>query len=103
MDAFRFSPELFGIRTEVMEALEQAGFQWLSHYSAVDCLHDLYGVEVCGIHEKEDAATIQEILVEMFPGWHVGCRCYKDRGRDPGWKVQIYRDKPRRREQWETA
>ena len=28
---------------------------------------------------------------------------YKDYGREPGWKVKIFRDTPRQREQWETA
>jgi hypothetical protein len=103
MDAFRFSPELFQLRAEVVEKLEQSGFQWLSHYSAVDCLHDLYGIEVCGIHEKGDALTIRGVLSDMFPNWIVGCLCYKDYGREPGWKTQIYRDRPRKREQWEAA
>ena len=49
MDAFRFAPELLEMRNEVMETLGQCGFHWLSHYSAVDCVHDLYGIEVCGI------------------------------------------------------
>ena len=103
MDAFRFSPELFELRTAVMETLEKADFQWLSHYSSVDCLHDLYGIEVCGIHEKDDAHAIREILKEMFPDWIVGCLCYRGSGREPGWKAQVYRDKPRKRKQWETA
>jgi len=103
MDAFRFSPELFEIRSDVMAALDRAGYQWLSHYSSVDCLHDLYGVEVCGIHEKDDAIAIRELLIEMFPDWISGCLCHKDHGREPGWKSKIHRDKPRQRENWETA
>jgi hypothetical protein len=103
MDAFRFSPELFQLRAEVMEALEQSDFQWLSHYSSVDCLQDLYGIEVCGIHEQQDAIAIQKILVKMFPNWRVGCLCHKDYGREPGWKARVYRDKPRQRENWQTA
>ena len=103
MDAFRFSPDLFRHRAEVMEELERSDFQWLSHYSSVDCLHDLYGIEVCGIHDKDDAVAIREILVKMFPDWRVGCLCYKDYGREPGWKASVYRDEGRKRESWETA
>ena len=28
---------------------------------------------------------------------------YKDYGREPGWKVKVFRDRPREREQWETV
>lgn len=103
MDAFRFCPELFELRTNVMEALDDAGFQWLSHYSSVDPIHDLYGIEVCGILDEENAIEIQELLHSMFPTWNVGCLCYKDYGREPGFKAKVFRDKPRHRESWETA
>ena len=103
MDAFRFSPELFQLRAEVMEKLEQSGFQWMTHYSSVDCMHDLYGIEVCGIHEKENAVTIRGILAEMFPHWIIGRLCFKDYGREPGWKALVYRDRPQKQENWQTT
>lgn len=103
MDAFRFAPELFEHRGEVMEALERAGFHWMSHYSSVDCLHDLYGIEVCGIHQKPDAVAIRGLLAELFPDW-ISCRlCQKDRGREPGWIARIHRDRPRRQKQRVTT
>jgi hypothetical protein len=55
-----------------MTALAEAGFDWLSHYSSVDPLHDVYGIEVCGIREKEDAIQILGLLVGMFPSWKPG-------------------------------
>src|SRR5262245_17022661 len=100
MDAFRFSPELFELRTEVMSALSEAGFQWPSHFSAVDPIHDLYGIEVCGIADQDDAIAIQRLLCEMFPGWHAGCLCYKDYGLEPGFKAQVFRDRPKECEDW---
>lgn len=72
MDPFRFAPELFELRTTVMERLTDEGFDWLSHYSSVDPLHDECGIEVCGIHEREDAISIQRLLMEMFPTWKPG-------------------------------
>jgi len=72
MDAFRFSPELFEFRNDVMAALSDAGFDWLSHYSAVDPLHDVYGIEVCGIHDREDAVAILQLLIKMYPDWRPG-------------------------------
>ena len=47
MDAFRFAPELFEVRNDVMQRLTDEGFDWLSHYSSVDPIHDCYGIEVC--------------------------------------------------------
>jgi hypothetical protein len=72
MDAFRFAPELFEYRNDVIAALSDAGFEWLSHYSSVDPLHDVFGIEVCGICEKDDADQIQRLLVQMFPSWKPG-------------------------------
>lgn len=72
MDAFRFAPELFEFRNQVQAALSDAGFDWLSHYSAIDPLHDVYGVEVCGIREQEDAVAILQLLTRMFPTWKPG-------------------------------
>jgi len=54
-DVFRFAPELFEVRTDVIAELSDRGFDWLSHYSAVDPMHDVYGIEVCGIRDQDDA------------------------------------------------
>ena len=72
MDAFRFAPELFECRNHVMTALGEAGFNWLSHFSAVDPLHDVYGIEVCGIRARDDAVSILDLLIRMFPSWRPG-------------------------------
>src|SRR5687767_10690529 len=69
---FRFSPELFESRADVIAKLEERGFMWLSQYSSVDCLHDVHGLEVCGIHERKDALAIQKTLTRMFPKWKSG-------------------------------
>ena len=71
-DVFRFAPELFEVRTDVIGELSERGFDWLSHYSAVDPIHDTYGIEVCGIHDRDDAVAIQELLIELFPDWRPG-------------------------------
>ena len=71
-DPFRFSPELFEYRNEVLGLLSEAGYEWPSHFSSVDPLHDLYGIEVCGIHDQRDARDILDLLMRMFPTWHPG-------------------------------
>ena len=103
MDAFRFAPELFEVRTDVMAQLSEEGFDWLSHYSSVDPIHDEYGIEVCGIHHQQDAREILQLLAQMFPAWNP-CRLqFKDYGREPGWKAKVIRDRRRPRESWETV
>ena len=72
MDSFRFAPELFEVRNDVMERLSEEGFDWLSHYSSVDPIHDEYGIEVCGIREQDDAVAILDLLTRMFPRWTPG-------------------------------
>lgn len=72
MDPFRFCPELFEFRTNVMERLTEEGFDWLSHYSSVDPIHDQFGIEVCGIVQRDDAIAILNLLIQMFPTWSPG-------------------------------
>jgi len=102
-DSFRFASELFEYRNDVMAQLSDAGFDWLSHYSAIDPLHDVYGIEVCGIRERSDAVEILKLLGKMFPTWSPGCLCYRDHGREPGWIAVIQRDPDPPDQQWETA
>jgi hypothetical protein len=103
MDGFRFAPELFEYRSDTIAALQEAGFDWMSHYSAVDPLHDVYGIEICGIHEEDDAVTILRLMSRLYPSWGVHWMYYKDYGRDLGWKVIVQRDREPPDEQWETA
>ena len=103
MDTFRFCPELFEVRTGAVAALEAAGFHWLSHFSSIDILHDVYGIEVCGITDPGDANSIRELLDRIFPDWPYRFLYYKECGRDVGYMVRIHRDPPREREVWETA
>jgi hypothetical protein len=103
MDSFRFIPELFEYRNDVMNKLGDRGFDWLTHYSSVDPMHDLCGIEVCGIHQERDARAILGILHRMFPDWRWDGLYYKDYGREPGWIARIHRDPSPARERWETA
>ena len=93
MKAFAFYPELFELRTSALDALADGGFAWLADFGSVDLLHDVYGLEVCGITDEDSARAIEVVLRALFPAWPY-VRCYlKDfGGRDPGWKVIIARD-----------
>src|SRR5438552_12616949 len=49
---FAFHPELFEHRTLALEALAAHDLHWFEHFGSVDLLHDLFGLEVCGISKK---------------------------------------------------
>ena len=42
MERFAFHPELFELRNAVLEMLADQGFAWLSEFSSIDLLHDVY-------------------------------------------------------------
>ncbi len=91
VNGFRFEPELFGYRDQALSELSKVGYEWLAHFTAIDLLHDIYGLEVCGITKESDAFEIQSILFDTFSNWKHGRIDYKD-GEHHGWKVIIHRD-----------
>ncbi|MGF1582342.1 MAG: hypothetical protein ACFCD0_23705 [Gemmataceae bacterium] len=104
MTAFDFHPDLFEYRNTVLETLAEHGYSWLAAFSSVDLLHDVHGLEVCGIHEEDDAREIQTILSTLLPEWQYKSRYYNDVSRrDPGWKVKIARDPENYNDDWKAT
>src|SRR5271155_1424834 len=94
MPKFKFEPGLFDLRAKTSDALTEAGFDWFTHYSSIDPMHDVFGIEVCGIREKEHAIKIQAILRRLFWSWKYSRYYLKDWGdMDIGWIVDIHRDR----------
>jgi len=91
VSSFAFHPELLEHRSEVLEVLGAHDYQWFASYSCVDLLHDLFGLEVCGIPEREDAVEILKLLEEQFPDWPYTNVYYYPYERDRGWKVIIHK------------
>ncbi len=93
MSQFRFCPELFDLRNDALAILAEAGFAWMSHFGSIDIDDALYGIEVCGIVQEEDASAILELMKGRHPDWpyaHLTLR--ESWTREPGWKVIIHRD-----------
>jgi hypothetical protein len=103
MQPFEFRAELFDHRNAALEALAEHGYQWLSDFGSVDMLHDLFGLEVCGIRAEADARAIRRLLEGLFPGWRHRRLFHKDYGREAGWKVVITRDPERFEDDWQHA
>ncbi|HTI69507.1 MAG TPA: hypothetical protein VMF06_06060, partial [Candidatus Limnocylindria bacterium] len=93
---FRFEGELFDHRATALEVLDGAGYNPFTDFSSVDLLHDLYGLEICGIRDPNDAHTIKASLCRTFPGRRYFYVIYKHVGRDVGWKFVIHRDREHR-------
>jgi hypothetical protein len=104
MESFAFHPELFEFRTIALEMLADQGFVWLFDFGSVDILHDVCGLEVCGIREQEDAHTILALLRKKFSSWCHSRFYYNDHSeRDPGWKVIISRDPEDFEDKWQRV
>ena len=69
MEPFEFHAELFEVRNEVLELLADCGFAWLSDFGFIDLMHDIYGIEVCGILRQEDAQAIEAVLLKTYSSW----------------------------------
>ena len=83
---------------------QRRGYQWLSHFSSVDLLHEEFGLEVCGIHEVADAREILRLLRRIFPSWPFHRMYFKDYGREIGWKAIVHRDPERdTRRDWASS
>ena len=68
-DPHRFCPELFEHRNQALEALSEAGFIHMGDFVSVSLEHDLYGLEVSGIPDRDTALEIEICLKHTFPDW----------------------------------
>lgn len=91
MKKFRFHPELFDARTEVLMLLELDGLELFWDFKAVDVNHEDYGLDVEGITSKDVAKKIAKTLRDWFPKW----RYLRGRRYRGEWCVSIWRRKTR--------
>jgi hypothetical protein len=74
-----------------MAALEREGYRFLESYTAIDLIHEEYGLEVCGVREYDDAQRIIDILCCTFNNWVWRSCYYDDYSLDIGWKIVVSR------------
>lgn len=101
-DPFAFSPELLQLAEAVANDLEFAGYDRMSYYSSIDAMHDVHGLEVCGIRSADDALQITRILLRRFSGWNAGWIHAHDSSSAQGWVARIQRDLESMDECWDT-
>jgi len=96
MQEFRFCSELFEYRSTAIETMSKHGLDLFTNFGTIDVLHDVFGLEVCGIPEESDALKILSVLRTTFPNWRHFDMFEKDSGiLDLGWQVSIHRDQTR--------
>lgn len=92
MKPFEFHAELFEIRSIVIATLTEHGPSSPTDYGGVDLQHDVYGVEVTGIHHEDDARIIEDFLRTLLQDWRHSHTFYEDHNvGELGWKVIISR------------
>lgn len=87
---FQFHPELFECKSRASEVLDSVGVTWFSDYSAIDMLHEEFGLEVCGIREESTVGEIIRAMRAEFPQWHYCKVFHKAYGREVGWKFSLH-------------
>jgi hypothetical protein len=101
-DPFAFYPELLELSRSLVPELATAGYEMMSDYSSVDAVHDVYGIEVCGINDPDVALKITRLLLGRFPGWNAGWLHRPDASSSQGWVARIHRDHEQVFEYWDT-
>ena len=93
MRAFKYYPQLFEFRALALDALSGAGYEWLTDFTSIDLRHEVFGFEVSGIQQEEDALKVCAVLRRTLIVWpysYLVCRECEDL--DRGWQVVIHRD-----------
>ena len=101
-DAFAFFPELLSLSTALVSELSVAGYEQTVDYGAIDVMHDVHGLEVCGIHDPQTGLNIIRFLLRRFPGWNAGWLHPPDHTSTQKWVARIQRDRDVAMECWET-
>ena len=101
-DAFAFFPELLDLSKDLVSELSTAGYEMMSDYSSIDAMHDVHGLEVCGIRSPDVALHITRLLLRCFPGWNAGWLHAPDSSSTQGWVARIQRDRDEVMEYWDT-
>lgn len=101
-DPFAFSPELLALSQNLKTDLSAAGHEEGIDFSSVDPLHDVHGLEVCGIPNSETALEVTRLLLRLFPGWNAGWLHAPDSTSEQGWVATTQRDSDPNPEYWDT-
>jgi murein DD-endopeptidase MepM/ murein hydrolase activator NlpD len=97
-----YGPDLLSLVWEVAADLSAAGYEVLADYSSVEAMHDVHGLEVCGIRRPDLALDITRLLLRRFPGWNAGWLHPADDRSSQEWVARVQRDRDPVPESWDT-
>src|SRR5262245_55306134 len=97
-----YCPDLLGLAGEVASELSAAGHEVMVDYTSVEAMHDVYGLEVCGIRQPDLALDITRLLLRRFQGWNAGWIHPADGWATQQWVASVQRDRDRVPEHWDT-
>jgi len=100
-DPAAYRPELLELCQDLASELSVAGYELVSDYSSVEALHDVYGLEVCGVCSPEATLDIVRLLPRRFTGWNAGWFGAPHGSTSQGWVARIQRDRDAVPEYWE--
>jgi murein DD-endopeptidase MepM/ murein hydrolase activator NlpD len=101
-NTFAFFLGLLQLSTLLVAELSTAGYERAIDYYSIDAMHDVHGLEVCGIHDPHTALNIIRFLLRRFPGWNAGWLHAPDSASTQEWVARIQRDRDIEMEYWET-
>jgi murein DD-endopeptidase MepM/ murein hydrolase activator NlpD len=101
-NAFAFSTELLELAAEVEDELALAGYDKGSGYVSINALHDIHGLEVCGIASADETLEITRFLLRRFRGWNAGWINAPVGSSSQGWVARIRRDRDADAECWQV-
>jgi Peptidase family M23 len=96
-----YRPQLLELSRNLNCELTAAGYDLMSDYSSVEALHDVYGLEVCGVRSPDVALDIVRLLLRRFPGWNAAWFGPPDGSAAQEWVVQVQRDRDPLPEYWD--
>lgn len=99
---FAFSAELLALAQELKGGLSDAGFEVGTDYSSIDALHDVHGLEVCGIRDSATTLEVTRVLLRAFPSWNAGWIHPPEHSSQQNWLATIQRDSDPLPEYWDT-
>src|SRR5262249_22036602 len=101
-DPAAYHPELLNLSQGLVSELSEAGYELLCDYSSVEAMHDVHGLEVCGVRSSEDALDIVRLLLRCFPGWNAAWFGVPDSSAAHAWVARAQRDLDPEPEYWGT-
>jgi hypothetical protein len=90
MSAYLLPAALSECRNLAFEELARCQFDWQENFRSIDLLAEVFGLEVCGISDEDEAEAILAVLEDIFPDWQHGGVYQRTPGREGNWTAALH-------------